>query len=165
MEEKQRDEKASTIKRQMILYFTFAITMIFLNYLIQKSNQLYFAPIICQNFGDLEYIRRYYCSINPYNMPELIGSILAVGITYIIKFILDKFIVFKKTVILLKETSEEFFKYFGFAIITTIENIGIQFLMTNFIGTPLELSMLVALSIGYFTKFLLDRRFVFNKTY
>jgi len=56
-------------------------------------------------------------------------------------------------------------QYFGFAIITTIENIGIQFLMTNFIGTPLELSMLVALSIGYFTKFLLDRKYVFNKTY
>ena len=165
MEQKQRDEKDSNIKRQMILYFSFAIAMIILNYLIQKLNQLYFAPNTCQNFGDIEYIQIYYCSISPYNMPELIGSILAVGITYIIKFILDKFIVFKKTVILLKETSEEFVKYFGFAIITTIENIGIQFLMTNFIGTPLELSMLVALSIGYFTKFLLDRKYVFNKTY
>jgi putative flippase GtrA len=165
VEQKQRDEKDSNIKRQMILYFSFAIAMIILNYLIQKLNQLYFAPNICQNFGYIEYIQIYYCSISPYNMPELIGSILAVGITYIIKFILDKFIVFKKTVILLKETSEEFVKYFGFAIITTIENIGIQFLMTNFIGTPLELSMLVALSIGYFTKFLLDRKYVFNKTY
>ena len=149
------------IKKQMILYFSFAIAMICLNYLIQKSNQLYFAPIICQNFGDFEFIHIYYCSTNPYNMPELIGSIVAVGITYVVKFILDKFVVFKRTTFQLKQTSEEFFKYFFFAIITTIENIGIQFLMTNFLRTPLEVSMVVALSIGYITKFLLDRKYVF----
>lgn len=157
-------ERDDTLKNQMILYFTFAIIMIILNYIIQKSNQLYLAPTICQNFGNLEFIQVFYCSLNPYNMPELIGSILAVGTTYIIKFLLDKFIVFKKNIVTLKETSEEFFKYFCFAIVTTIENIGIQFIMTNFIGTPLEVSMVVALSIGYFTKFLLDRNFVFNQS-
>lgn len=96
-------------------------------------------------------------------MPELIGSIVAVGITYIIKFFLDKFIVFKKTEKELKETSIEFLKYFGFAILTTIENIGIQFLLTNFMNAPLEISFIIALSIGYFTKFFLDRKFVFKK--
>jgi len=161
MEENKDIENRENIKKQMILYFSFAIVMICLNYLIQKSNQLYFAPNICQNFGDFELIRNYYCSTNPYNMPELIGSIVAVGITYIVKFILDKFVVFKSTAFQLKETSEEFFKYFLFAIITTIENIGIQFLMTNVLHTPLEISMVVALSIGYITKFLLDRKYVF----
>lgn len=161
MEENKDIENRDNIKRQIILYFSFAIAMICLNYLIQKSNQLYFAPNICQNFGDLEFIRIYYCSTNPYNMPELVGSIVAVGITYIVKFILDKFVVFKRTAIQLKEMSEEFLKYFLFAIITTIENIGIQFLLTNFLHTPLEISMLVALSFGYITKFLLDRKYVF----
>ena len=161
MEENKGFENRDNIKKQMILYFSFAIAMICLNYLIQKSNQLYFAPNICQNFGEFELIRIYYCSTNPYNMPELIGSIVAVGITYIVKFILDKFVVFKRTAFQLKETSEEFFKYFFFAIITTIENIGIQFLMTNVLHTPLEISMVVALSIGYITKFLLDRKYVF----
>lgn len=161
MEENKDIENRENIKKQMILYFSFAIVMICLNYLIQKSNQLYFAPNICQNFGDFELIRMCYCSTNPYNMPELIGSIVAVGITYIVKFILDKFVVFKSTAFQLKETSEEFFKYFFFAIITTIENIGIQFLMTNVLHTPLEISMVVALSIGYITKFLLDRKYVF----
>ena len=161
MEDSKNINNRENIKKQMVLYFSFAIAMIFLNYLIQKSNQLYFAPNICQNLGDIEFIRIYYCSTNPYNMPELIGSIVAVGITYIVKFILDKFVVFKRTAIQLKETSEEFFKYFFFAIITTIENIGIQFLMTNFLHTPLEISMVVALTIGYITKFLLDRKYVF----
>jgi len=161
MEDPKSINNRESIKKQMVLYFSFAIAMICLNYFIQKSNQLYFAPNTCQNFGDIEFIQIYYCSTNPYNMPELIGSIVAVGITYIVKFILDKFLVFKRTAIQLKETSEEFFKYFFFAIITTIENIGIQFLMTNFLHTPLEISMVVALTFGYITKFLLDRKYVF----
>jgi len=153
----------NSIHKQVILYFSFAVCMIILNYIIQKSNQIYFSTIICQNFGHFELIQMFYCSKEPYNMPELIGSIVAVGVNYIFKFILDKFIVFKKKAIEFKETSREFLKYFGFAIITTLENIGIQFLLTNFFGTPLEISMVVALTIGYLTKFLLDRKYVFIK--
>ncbi|MBA7662707.1 hypothetical protein ES703_70738 [subsurface metagenome] len=136
--------------------------MIGLNYLIQKLNQIVVAPFICQNFGTIEFFHVFYCSTEPFDMRELIGSIFAVGITYIIKFFLDKFIVFKKTSTELKETSIEFIKYFGFAILTTIENIGIQFLLTNFLNTPLEISFIIALSIGYLTKFFLDKRYVFN---
>ena len=150
------------MKRQMTLYFVFAAAMIGLNYLIQKLNQIVVAPFICQNFGTIEFFHGFYCSTEPFDMRELIGSIFAVGITYIIKFFLDKFIVFKKTSTELKETSIEFIKYFGFAILTTIENIGIQFLLTNFLNTPLEISFIIALSIGYLTKFFLDKRYVFN---
>lgn len=153
----------NNLHKQVILYFSFAVCMIILNYIIQKSNQVYFSYVICQDFGQFELIQMFYCSKEPYNMPELIGSIVAVGITYILKFILDKFIVFQKKSIEFKQTSEEFLKYFGFAVITTIENIGIQFLLTNFFGTPLEISMVVALTIGYLTKFLLDRKYVFIK--
>ena len=150
------------IKRQMTLYFVFAAVMIGLNYLIQKLNQLFVAPFVCDNLGTNEFFHVFYCSTEPFNMPELIGSIFAVGITYIIKFFLDKFIVFKKTETELKQTSIEFIKYFGFAILTTIENIGIQFLLTNFLYMPLEISFIIALAIGYLTKFFLDRRYVFN---
>ncbi len=150
------------IKRQMTLYFIFAAIMIGLNYLIQKLNQLVIAPIICQNFGSIEFFHIFYCSTEPFNMRELIGSVFAVGITYIIKFFLDKYIVFKKTGSGLKETSIEFAKYFGFAILTTLENIGIQFLLTNYLNSPLELSFVIALTIGYLTKFFLDKRYIFN---
>jgi len=144
----------------MTLYFIFAAIMIGLNYLIQKLNQLVIAPFICYNFGENDFFQVFYCSTNP-NMSELIGSIVAVGITYIIKFFLDKYIVFKNTGTKSKETSLEFIKYFGFAILTTIENVGIQFLLTNYLNTPLELSFIIALSIGYLTKFFIDRKFVF----
>jgi len=152
----------NSIKRQMTLYLVFAAIMIGLNYLIQKLNQLVIAPSFCANFGSIEFFHVFYCSTEPFDMPELIGSIFAVGITYIIKFFLDKFIVFKKTGKELKQTSIEFIKYFGFAILTTIENIGIQFLLTNSLNAPLEVSFIIALTIGYLTKFFLDRRYVFN---
>lgn len=163
MEEINDIKKDDEIRKQIILYFIFAVAMILLNYLIQKLNQIIFAPFICQNFGTIALFQTFYCSTNPYNMSELIGSMVAVGITYVTKFVLDKFIVFKKTTLELKETSEEFAKYFVFAIFTTIINIGIQFLMTNFLGTPLEISMIIALSVGYTIKFLLDRKYVFQK--
>ncbi len=149
------------IKKQMTYYFIFAALMIVLNYLIQKSNQIWFAPLVCTNLGEIEFINLFYCSTNPYNMPELVGSIIAVGITYIIKFFLDKFIVFEKKSMEIKETSQQFIKYFLFAIVTIIENIVIQFIFSNFIGTPLEIGLIVALSIGYLTKFFLDKKYVF----
>ncbi|MFX1380018.1 MAG: GtrA family protein [Promethearchaeota archaeon] len=150
------------IKRQMTLYFIFAAAMIGLNYLIQKFNELVVAPFICSNFGSIEFFYVFYCSTETIDMPELIGSIVAVGITYIIKFFIDKYIVFKRTGTGSKQTSIEFTKYLGFAILTTIENIGIQFLLSNFLNSPLEISFIIALSIGYLTKFFLDKRYVFN---
>jgi putative flippase GtrA len=136
--------------------------MIILNYLIQKLNQLFVAPLICANLGYIDFIQVLYCAKTPYNMTELVGSILAVGITYITKYTLDKFIVFKRKEIRLKETSIEFSKYFILSIVFTIENIGVQFLLTNFVGTPLEISMLIALLTGYIARFFVDRKYVFK---
>ena len=85
----QTMEEQDNIKEQMIYYFSFAVCMIFLNYIIQKVNQLAIAPFICNNFGSINFIYTFYCSTSIVNMPELIGSIAAVGITYIIKFFLD----------------------------------------------------------------------------
>ena len=158
-------EEENNFKRQIVLYFIFAASMIGLNYGLQKINQLIIAPYVCSNLGGIEFFHILYCSTTPINMPEFIGSIVAVGITYIIKFFLDKYIVFKKSSSKLKETSQEFLKYFGFAILTTIENIGIQFILTNFFNTPLEISFIVALSLGYITKFFLDKKYVFTKDY
>jgi len=150
------------LKRQLILYFIFAVCMIALNYGIQKLNQIVFAPAICTSFGSNEFIYLLYCSTSPYDMPTLVGSIVAVSITYIIKFFLDKMIVFKSKEIPLRKTNKEFLKYFVLAILTTVENVGIQFLLRNFLNFSLEISFVVALTIGYSTKFFLDRKYVFR---
>lgn len=153
------------LKKQLILYFLFAVCMIALNYGIQKWNQIVFVPAICNSFGSIEIINLLYCSTFPYDMPTLMGSIVAVGITYIIKYFLDKLIVFKSKEISLRKATKEFLKYFVFAILTSIENIGIQFLLRNFLNSSIEISIFLALTIGYSTKFFLDRKYVFRNTY
>ena len=155
------ERKSNDIKRQMLLYFTFAALMIILNYGIQKLNQ-FIAPTLCSNFAGIDWFQLLYCTKEPVNMTEFVGSAFAVGITYSIKFFLDKFLVFKAMSKKLKQTSKEFIKYFLFAILTTLENLGIQFVLTNLFGTILEISVFVALSIGYLTKFFLDRTYVFQ---
>ena len=154
------EHKNYNMKRQMLLYFTFAAFMIILNYGIQKLNQ-FIAPTLCSSFAGVDWFQILYCTTKP-NMSQFVGSVFAVGITYLIKFFLDKFLVFKALSKKLKQTSKEFIKYFMFAILTTLENLGIQFVLTNLFGTILEISVFVALSIGYLTKFFLDRTYVFQ---
>ena len=156
------ENKDNDIKKQMLLYFTFAAIMILLNYGIQKLNEI-FAPTICSNLTGVELLHLLYCTEVP-DMSEFVGSVIAVGITYLIKFFLDKFFVFKAIDRKLKQTSKEFIKYFFFAILTTLENLGIQFILRNVFGFPLELSVIIALSIGYLTKFILDKKYVFEDT-
>ena len=104
----------------------------------------------------------YILSIDPYNIPELIGSTIAVGITYFTKFFLDKFIVFQKTEKNFEKTRKQFLLYFGFAILTTLENLGIQFILGVLTPILLNFRIVIALSCGYITKYLLDRKYSFK---
>ena len=72
-------EEENEIKKQMLYYFIFAALMIGLNYLIQKINQIWLVPFICANFSEINLIQTFYCSTDLYNMPEFVGSIIAVG--------------------------------------------------------------------------------------
>lgn len=162
MSENLKKRRLADKYRQPILYFTFAAAMIALNYFIQWLNRGYISVFVANHFGNIEIIQKYYLSKEPINWTELVGSIVAVIITYLVKFVLDKFIVFEKKDIHIKQTSKEFTLYFSFAILTTIENVGIQAIMTNIFGTTMGISVVIALCIGYGTKFLLDRRYTFK---
>lgn len=156
------DENNSDIKRQAFLYFLFAAVMIGLNILIQNIHSWWLVPLLEENLSDLNLIKDFYLSTDPYNMPELIGSAIAVVTTYIIKFLLDKFIVFKKEHVSFEKTGKEFLCYFGFAILTTLENIGIQFILGIIFGSSMTYRIIIALICGYITKFFLDRKFCFK---
>lgn len=156
------DNESKKFSKQAILYGVFAVLMVLLNILIQHLNILWLAPFIERYLGSIDLIRSYYLSTEPVNYLELVGSIIAVGITYIVKFLLDKFIVFEKKEIKIKDTSEEFAKYFIFAILTTIENIGIQFILGLITNWALSVRIIIALTAGYTTKFFLDRKYVFH---
>jgi putative flippase GtrA len=159
---KKKQNTAPNVGRQAFFYFLFAILMIILNIIIQNVHKYYVVPFISDLLGHIEIIARFYLSTDPVDMPELIGSGIAVVITYITKFVLDKFIVFEKKSTDFKQTGNEFVKYFFFAILTTILNIGIQFILRFF--TPeawITIRIIIALTIGYIVKFLLDRKYVF----
>lgn len=148
--------------RQMALYLFFAVLMILLNILLQNAHKVWIVPFIDQNFGHIALIQKLYLSTHPYNMPELIGSGLTLIVTYITKFSLDKFIVFKKKHVSFQQTRKEMVIYFGFAILTTIENMGIQFLLGIVTPWPMNLRIIIALACGYLTKFFLDRKYSFE---
>ena len=165
----EKDREISKKKRlettsQAIWYFIFAAAMIGLNILIQNIHELYVIDFVDKNFGNWGLVQRFYLSTDPYDMPELIGSALAVGITYIIKFFLDKYIVFKKQSgkTSFTRTRKEFVLYFVFAIFTTLENIGIQFFLGIITGLGLNVRIVMALVCGYITKFILDKKYSFN---
>ena len=153
--------KDKKVQRQFTLYITFAICMIILNLLIQSLNDI-LAPIICDNFGHLQFIYIFYCSNEPFDMSNAIGQLLAVGVTVVVKFLLDKFIVFK-TVKKVKETSREFTIYVIFSILATVWNFGCQFILYQIFGVPWLISAIIALGTGYLMRFFLDRKYTFKK--
>ncbi len=150
--------------RQLILYLVFAILMIFLSILIKYLNLNIISVIIEENeiFYNLYLIQVFYLSTDPINMRILVGSILAVGITFIIKFLLDKFIVFRKKELELKETAKQFSLSLIFSIITTFENVIVDYLIFEFIIPNYIISTFIALTIGYLMKFLLDSKYTFK---
>ncbi len=161
-----RDEKISlnsNVSRQVILFITFTILMIGLNLLIQNLFKSYFFPFLGEKLGDISFFKNFLLLREPINIPELIGSIIAIGITYSIKFILDKLIVFQKKHISKEETKKEFMIYLGLAIITTIENLFIQLLLGLITSLSLNLRIIIALTCGYSTKFILDRKYCFKE--
>ncbi len=149
---------------QLVLYLGFAGLMVVLNIGIQNTHLKFIVPWISANFGTLPLVQNYYLSTATINMPELVGSVIAVGITYIVKFLLDKFIVFRKNTqnSEVKAIGREFGIYLALAVLTTVENIGIQFLLGVFTPLPVNLRILIALTAGYLTKFFLDRKYVFT---
>jgi len=166
-ENKNKEKKVSIFKdkkvrKQFRIFVTFSILMIILNiFVIQYLNYL-IAPIICANFGDIPLIDVLYCSDVPIKMSEFVGSILAIGITFIVKYFLDKFITFK-TVGKIKETSIEFSLYFLVSILASLWNLATQIVLSNLFYFPLLLSSLIALSTGYLFRFPFDRKYVFTK--
>jgi putative flippase GtrA len=150
------------LPRQMVLYLIFAALMVILNIFLQNAHMIWIVPFVDRSFGNITLVQTYYLSTEPYNMPELIGSGLTLIITYITKFTLDKFIVFKKKHVSFQQTRREMLLYLGFAILTTIENVGIQFILGIITPWPMNLRIIIALTFGYLTKFFLDRKYSFE---
>ena len=147
---------------QIFTYFTFAVLMVLLNIVIQNFHLVVIYPWLEPRLNSIPFFQTVYLSTNPYNMPEIVGSALAVLITYVLKFFLDKFVVFHRNSTHFKEMGRQFGLYFIFAILTTGENLLIQFLLGIWTNWILNVRIIIALTFGYVTKFLLDRYYSFK---
>ncbi len=153
----QGQDSKKSVTRQAILYFSFAALVYVLNLLVQYLHMVFLSPWICSSIS-WDFVQTYYC---PIDGRVLVGSLLGVVVSYIVKFILDKYIVFEKKSTDLKQTSKEFIKYFLFAILTTVINIGGQYLLYKVFLWDYLIAAIIPLAIGYIVKFLLDRKYVF----
>ncbi len=143
---------------QALLYFLFAVIAAIVNLIVQYIHMEFVSGIICKNISS-GFLQQFYC---PVDGRVLVGAALGVGISYLLKFVLDKFIVFQRSDTDLKQTSREFLKYFAFAILVTVViGIGGQYLLYKGFGVNYILAGALVLTIGYSVKFLLDRRYVF----
>ena len=161
-ENEKKKKKNQSILLEGLLYFSFAFLMVLLNMGIQNVHNNHWIPWLTHNWGDQMFLQNTYLSTDSVNVPELTGSVIAVGVTYLIKYVLDKYVVFQSKTSNLKETGKEFSLYFIFAIFTTLENLGIQLLLGILTLWTLNLRIALALSCGYITKFVLDRTFSFT---
>src|SRR5271157_5263847 len=152
-----KSSNRSLLTRQAILYFTFAILTIGLNLLVQYIHMNYISPWIC-SIIHWSLVQTYYC---PLNGRVFFGSLLGVAVGYLVKFFLDKFIVFQERSTDLKQTSKEFIKYFLFALVTTLINIGGQYFFYAVFSVEYLIAGFISLGIGYIVKFVLDRTYVF----
>ncbi len=153
----QGKDSTKVVTRQAVLYFSFAVVVYVLNLTIQWIHGEFLSPWICVSFS-WDFVQSFYC---PEINRALVGGLLGVVVSYIVKFILDKFIVFQKKSTNLKQTSKEFIKYFLFAILTTVINLGGQYLLMQVFLLDYLIAAIPPLAIGYIVKFLLDRKYVF----
>ena len=124
-------------------YFVFCVFATFINLLSQR--------IILQN----------YIHANNYYLALLIGT--ATGL--ITKYFLDKNYIFKDYDNSIKNNSKQFSLYLLNGIITTLIFWGTESLFYFLYKTnnAREFGALVGLSIGYFLKYKLDKKYVFQK--
>ena len=147
--------------KQYFSYMIFAVFAIMINILIQiisKEILILFFFEFSNNYIQLGKVNIEYWFIFALGFGTLSG--------FIIKFILDKFVVFeeKRNTISTEETGKQLSLYLGFAIITTMIFWGFQFgFKLLFPGDWYLIGGIIGLAIGYTVKFLLDRKYVFNQ--
>ena len=123
------------------------------------------------NFGSLGFfewaVKTFFPSISDIAIVSFkFWFIIALGtgtiVGFIFKFLIDKLLIFKTRTKMI-ETTQELFKYLGFAIITTFIFWGTEIAFLKILGQNYYLlGGLIGLAIGYTLKFILDRQYVFT---
>lgn len=130
-----------------------------MNLFIQYLNNEILADRVCSAVT-WDLVQRYYC---PEHWRVMVGIVLGVGVGFVVKFVLDKFVVFKRMQVNLRETSREFATYLAFSLFTTVViNFGGEYLLWGVLGLHYIAAAAISLTIGYTVKYFLDRKYVFK---
>ncbi|RKZ19011.1 GtrA family protein [bacterium] len=141
--------------KQYLFYMFFAGVAICINLLTQmlvKKSLVNFA-------GEVKY--------HGYDLIYWIQLVSGTITGFVFKFIVDKFYIFGEKFCSLQRTAGQFILYTGFAVFTTMIFWGTETLFRfvfSFENREI-LGGLIGLIIGYTTKYLLDRRWVFTQRY
>jgi len=141
------------MRKKYFIYMFFAFCSIFINLGTQ-----FIARISISN-TQLNAIRFYDLELG-FILQLILGTVSG----FIFKFIVDKFVIFKSNYKGMTHTTKQLFVYTLFALITTAIFWGTEILFKiifEFQNNEL-LGGLIGLSIGYTTKFFLDKKWVFN---
>ncbi len=141
------------ILKQYILYMTFAGIAIGINIGSQFLVKIGVSP----HLPDVMIYR--------FNMGFIVQLLTGTILGFLFKFIIDKFYIFEDRNIEVKRTLRQLIIYMTFAVFTTLIFWGIEILFKiSFVFKNSDLlGGFIGLFIGYTTKFILDRRFVFGK--
>lgn len=97
----------------------------------------------------------------------MLSVLLGTGVGLIVKYLLDKHFIFRFKARDLAHDGQTFLLYASMGVVTTLMFWGVEFLFDHLFQTK-ELRYLggiIGLAIGYFTKYHLDKRYVFLKTH
>lgn len=139
--------------RRYVLYMIAAILAIIVN----LSTQAFFEWVVKTFFPSISDI-----AIVSFKFWFIIALGTGTIVGFIFKFLIDKLLIFKTRTKMI-ETTQELFKYLGFAIITTFIFWGTEIAFLKILGQNYYLlGGLIGLAIGYTLKFILDRQYVFT---
>lgn len=126
------------------LYLLFSLISIFINILIQYLSMFFY-----RGFLDVE-------------ISILLGTLVSVPFRYIV----EKTYIFNFTSINLKQDSQIFVLYLYYSIITTLIFWSIEYCFYILFSTNLMryVGGILGLSIGFFLKYQLDKKYVFIKS-
>tara|TARA_Y100000589_G_C27104955_1_gene609672 strand:+ start:297 stop:722 length:426 start_codon:yes stop_codon:yes gene_type:complete len=136
---------------QAVKYFAFAIVCTVLN--------------LGTQFWILEWIDHSRFGLNDYDYILTFAIVCGTFVGLVSKFLLDKFYVFMDPRENIRDEASKFFVYSSLGIITTLVFWAVEWSFYILWKNPMAkyLGGALGLGVGYCLKYVLDRRFVFNR--
>ena len=143
----------------LYFYYHFKFFNIFMNTIIKYILFSFISMLI--NIISQRIIFTLNSSEHVFTLAIITGTITG----FISKYYFDKNFVFKDKTLLILDKSKQILKYAYFAVFTTLIFLTTEYLFWIIYNThsAREIGAVIGLSIGYYLKYILDKKYVFNQ--